>query len=434
MSQPKAQPETDSLKRLKGLMLFRVLFAFILLGSTLIYRIGEDSPSPAEPHLILFGISIGILFLSIVYFIVLKIVSDAVYFLYFQLIIDSFVITLIIFLTGSYVSVFNFMYLIVIIYSSMLLFRRGSLAVATCCSMQYGFMIALEYKSIFIPYGMESGILSGNVGLFPVVYKVLATVVACYAIAFLGSLLAEQEKKTKKELLALEDHVKRVEKTAAMGEMAAGLAHEVKNPLASLSGSIQLLREELSYNPDHEKLMQIILREADRLSTLVNDFLLFARPKIGEKKRFEIHGVLAETVELFEKDATNKDRVKIIKKFAANLWVEMDPGHMRQVLWNLLLNAREAIDENGTIIIRSYPLKQTHVCIEIKDDGCGISDDILGSIFNPFFTTRQNGTGLGLSIVQRILAYYNCLLDVKSKIGEGTVFILKLEQVAHQRQ
>ncbi len=432
MNQPKAHPETDSLKRLKGLMLFRILFAFILLGSTLVYRLGEDSPSPAEPYLILFGISIGILFLSLLYFIVLKIFSDTIYFLYFQLIVDSFVITLIIFVTGSYVSVFNFMYLIVIIYSSMLLFRRGSLAVATLCSMQYSIMITLEYKNILIPYGLESVILSGNTGVFPVVYKVLATVVACYAIAFLGSLLAEQEKMTKRELIALEDHVKRVEKTAAIGEMAAGLAHEIKNPLASLSGSIQLLREELSFNPDHEKLMQIILREADRLSTLVTDFLLFARPKIGEKKTFELHEVLTETVALFEKDATYKDKIEIIKTFASNLWVEMDPGHLRQVLWNLLLNAREAIDEEGIIIIRSYPLKQAYACIEIKDNGCGMSDDILGSIFNPFFTTRQNGTGLGLSIVQRILAYYDCLLDVKSKVGEGTIFTLKLEQVAHQ--
>ena len=105
----------------------------------------------------------------------------------------------------------------------------------------------------------------------------MITMIACFAVAFLSSLLAEQARKTKKDLLAMEEHVKRVEKMAAAGELGAGLAHEIKNPLASLTGSIQILKEEISYDQKHDRLMQIVLREADRLSSLVNNFLLFAK-------------------------------------------------------------------------------------------------------------------------------------------------------------
>ncbi len=426
---PKATPETDTLKRLKGLMLFRVLFAFMLLASTAVFRMSKSSPFSEEPHYLLFGISIGILLLSSFYFIVWRFIDHTRYFIYGQLIVDSVIITLIVYVTGCYISVFNFLYLIVILCAGMLLFRSGSLAIATLCSLQYSVMIALEYNRVISPYGMASAMFTGQTGPVSVVYKVLAIVVAGYAIAYLGSLLAEQEKETKYELIALAKHVKRVEQTAAMGEMAAGLAHEIKNPLASLSGSIQLLREEIRYNPDHDKLMQIILREAGRLSTLVNNFLLFARPDIGNKKTFKLHEVLEEVILLFEKDVPVQKKIQVFKTIESDLWIEMDPAHLKQVLWNLLLNAGEAVDENGRIAIRAYSSKSTHVCIEVEDNGCGMSEDTRELIFNPFYTTRQNGTGLGLSIVQRILAYYDCFLDVRSEVGKGSKFILKLKQV-----
>ena len=112
----------------------------------------------------------------------------------------------------------------------------------------------------------------------------------------------------------MEGHIKRVEKMAAIGEMAAGLAHEIKNPLASLTGSIQLFREEIHCEPDHDRLMQIILREADRLSALANNFLLYARPPAAKVEAIELDRVLVETTELFEKDASNDGRITTTKK------------------------------------------------------------------------------------------------------------------------
>jgi len=430
MDQSTPKFQDDYSNKMKGLIFFRALFAFLLLGSTLVYGFQKISVASVPSFLILIGLCSGILLLSVVYFIIYRYAGHSSWFAYVQLTTDSFVITVIVFVTGSFISFFTFLYLIVIICSSMLLFKKGSMIIAMLCSLQYGAMIVLEFHGILLPIDAEIGLMAADVEPIQVFLKVFVTIIACFAVAFLSSLLAEQEKKTKKELMYLEAHVKRVEKSAAIGEMAAGLAHEIKNPLASLSGSIQLLRGEIRYDPEHDKLMKIVLREADRLSRLVSDFLLFARPKIGKLEVLNLEKVLAETVELFEKDMTCCGRVELKIENASNLSVEMDPGHLRQVLWNFFLNAADSIDENGTITISLYPIKRSIACIEIRDNGRGMSEETMKLIFDPFFTTRPDGTGLGLSIVQRILASYDCQLDVESKEGQGTAFSLKLKQAA----
>ena len=227
----------------------------------------------------------------------------------------------------------------------------------------------------------------------------------------------------------MEDQVRRVEKMAAVGEMAAGLAHEIKNPLASMTGSIQILRDGVHLDPDHARLMHIVLREADRLSSLVNNFLLFARPPAGKIERIALDKAVAETVELFERDANCRGRISIQKDFKTGLFVDIDQVHLRQVLWNLLLNASEAINGSGTIAIRLYPTKPQRACIEVTDDGCGMSNDTIKSIFDPFFTTKPNGTGLGLSIVHSIIESYDSRLEVGSRLGDGTTFSFRLKRI-----
>jgi two-component system sensor histidine kinase PilS (NtrC family) len=248
-------------------------------------------------------------------------------------------------------------------------------------------------------------------------------------VAFLSSFLSEQVLRTKRELRVMEEHVKRVEKMAAIGEMAAGLAHEIKNPLASLSGAIQLLREDIRYDPDHDRLMQIILREADRLSSLVSNFLLYARPPAGKPEPIELDKALRETVELFGKKGDTGKRVATTLQTQPGIWICMDPAHLRQILWNLLVNATEAIEDAGEIQVELALAKDRQACLTIADSGIGMAPETLKSIFAPFFTTKPAGTGLGLSIVHRILEAYDCRLDVESEPGRGSTFILRLKQI-----
>jgi two-component system sensor histidine kinase PilS (NtrC family) len=422
-------PEGELRRKLKWLMLLRVLFSTLLLGSSIIIQLGESPPPLGSPLIFLYAIIGSIFSLSVLYAVSLYHIKHHLVFAYVQILIDTTVVTAILFVTGSFSSIFSFLYLVIIIYSSILLPIRGTIAIAALCSIQFGILVDLEYYGVIYPFGKNDGLLASVYPGSQVFYKILITMIACFAVALLSSFLSEQVRKTKRELQTMEDHVKRVEKMASIGEMAAGMAHEIKNPLASLTGSIQMLSEDILYNPDHDRLMRIVLREADRLSSLVNNFLLYARPPAGRIEAIELDKILMDTVELLKKDAATDGRITIARKVQPDIWISMDPVHLRQIFWNFLLNAAEAIDGKGVIDIEMYASKNRHAFVRITDDGCGMTREELKSIFDPFFTTKPAGTGLGLSIVHRILEAYDAWLNVESEAGKGTTITLQFKQI-----
>lgn len=423
---PPVRSDDDFYEKLKWLMFFRVLFTVLLLASTVVLHIGGRMTSLTQPLLVLYELIAALFLLAFVYSILLPRIRRTVLFAFVQIAVDTLVVTLVIFLTGSFSSLFSFLYLVVIIYASMLLFRGGSMVVAAMCGIQYGILVDLEYYGVLRPFGMEGGLTAADHPWSFVLYKVITIIVACFAVAFLSGLLAEQNRRTRRELQAMESHVQRVQRMAVVGEMAAGLAHEIKNPLASLTGSIQLLQEELPLDPQHMKLMRIVRREADRLSSLVTDFLMFARPPVGESRSLDLSRAVGEVADLFEREIRPSNDIRVRRDIADGQWVRMDPGHLRQVLWNLLRNAAEAIEGAGEISIRLAAPRDGYTVVSISDTGCGIPDDIMPLVFDPFVTTKPHGTGLGLSIVHRIVESADGRLDVESRPGEGTLVRLRL--------
>ena len=419
--------DNDLLKKIKWLMFFRVFFAVFLLGSTIFVHYSQQIVSPTPSLEFLYGIIAGVFILSIGYAVILRHGMNLLGIAYLQIILDTVVVSLIVFVTGCYSSKFSFLYLLVIVYSTQLFFRKGSMFIAALSSIQYGLMVDLEYYGILKPFVNVRSLFEDD--LTQVTFKIVITMIAFFAVAFLLSLLAEQARSSRKKLIDMEAHVRRVDRMAYMGEMAAGLAHEIRNPLASLTGSIQMLKEELQFHPGQVKLMRIVLREADRLSTLLSDFLLFARPPSGNVAEFLVEDVLLETLALFEKDVRCCQRVSITTDLLPRVRIAMDPVHFRQILWNLLLNAAESIPDQGKIHIRIQNLQNEYVEIRIADTGHGISPEHMNLIFNPFFTTKPVGTGLGLAIVHRLLETYGGFLDVESQINEGTVVVLKIKKL-----
>jgi len=239
----------------------------------------------------------------------------------------------------------------------------------------------------------------------------------------------------------MEDQMKRVDKMAAVGVLAAGMAHEIRNPLASLSGSIQMLESDLILNQSQQRLMEITLRESERLNALITDFLLFAQPPQTNKIPCEMWKIIEETIELFRYSSGFHEGIRIVRQPPPEIIrAKLDPDQMKQVFWNLLINASQAMSDGGEIGIQllkevdHFPLKTFHLSsegkgpewmrISITDSGNGIPPQEKEKIFEPFFTTKERGTGLGLSIVHKIVQNHDGVIKVESEMGKGSTFTI----------
>ncbi len=220
-------------------------------------------------------------------------------------------------------------------------------------------------------------------------------------------------------LRQMEAAIAREERLGAVGRLAASLAHEIRNPLASLSGSVQLMKESEA-SPLHD----IVLREVRRLNELVEEFLDTSRPVRLDPQQHDVGGIIGDVVASFRNDARYRGRRVLRTHAEAGLpRVRMDGGRFRQVLWNLLLNAAEATPDFGTIEVQAE-LVEDELVVRVRDDGVGMPEDTLRKIFDPFYTTRSGGTGLGLANVERVVRAHDGRVDVQSVPGEGSTFTL----------
>jgi two-component system sensor histidine kinase PilS (NtrC family) len=233
------------------------------------------------------------------------------------------------------------------------------------------------------------------------------------------------------EAKRLNERIMAADRLAAVGQMAAGIAHEIRNPLASISGSVEVLKGELHLEGDNGRLLQLILKESSRLNIILSDFLNFARISKAPSGRCDLSAVINELKDLIKGDSRIAENVKI--SFEVHRPVLMIVGgedQIKQVLWNLILNAAQAVgNEEGTVLIATEDCQidsQNMVKLMVTDNGPGIPDDTRKRMFDPFFTTRTGGTGLGLPIVARIVDCLGGRIEVESSSGVGTGFSVYL--------
>lgn len=227
----------------------------------------------------------------------------------------------------------------------------------------------------------------------------------------------------------MEAKIRQSEKMAAVGEMAAGIAHEFRNPLAAISGSAQLLEQRLRDQPGQEKLLRIITRECDRLEAAVKNFLLFSRPARPSQQWLELKEIIAESMTVLGKTPTWSRRHNLELEFPAGIKVWADPDQLKQVFLNLLSNACQAMPDGGTINCganQAWLDGEQVLLIRLRDDGPGLDPAIRRKIFDPYFTTRQDGTGLGLAIVHQIISGHGGGISAESTPGHGALFVIQL--------
>jgi len=231
----------------------------------------------------------------------------------------------------------------------------------------------------------------------------------------------------------MRDSLNRMERTAAIGTMAAGVAHELRNPLSGIYAAIQTLLQELSLTDEQRDIMDAVLGEADRMETLIHEILQLSKPINLNMVNVDVKEVLRNSVTPM-KETIREKNITILERFEHRLpAVHADPDKLRQVFLNLLLNAVQATPDGGAIELHAKSMNgkaqegRSGVEIRVLDHGSGVSPQHLSKIFDPFFTTKYRGTGLGLTICQKIIEEHDGEIFVQSECGQGSVFFVRLK-------
>ena len=247
-----------------------------------------------------------------------------------------------------------------------------------------------------------------------------------YKDALVG--LDESHRKLKAQtevLFQTEEQLRRADRLSALGELSAGMAHEIRNPLGSIKGAAEILKD--NYGPDapQHEFIEILLKETDRLNKIVQEFLDFARPQPPELREENINDLIESVLALTAQSA-RKAGVSVEKHLDHNAGKgNLDPGLLKQAFLNLILNSIQAMPDGGTLSVTSVR-RDEWIEVKIADTGMGISTESRKKLFSPFFTTKKDGTGLGLAITYRIIQNHRGTIDVASEPGKGATFTITI--------
>jgi len=228
------------------------------------------------------------------------------------------------------------------------------------------------------------------------------------------------------EVRRLQDEIRRKEKLAAIGGLAAGVAHEIRNPLSSIKGIASYYKSKFDDGSEDKEMAGVMIEEVDRMSRVISELLEFARPMKLNRKPSDMNELLKRSTRLVEQEAAAK-KVKIqLNLTSDSVEADVDPDRLTQCFLNLFLNALQAMKSGGRLTVSSSAGVNENVAIDIKDNGSGISAEDLSKIFDPYFTTKPKGTGLGLAIVHKIIEAHQGQIKVRRALGQGTVFSITL--------
>ncbi len=531
-------------EHLKWLFFLRVIFLSLFLGLSIILHPSSQTLIIPPLAYITYFIA-GVYLYTILSALVLKKIKKIVTFAHGQVLIDTLLVTLLIYSSGGSQSIFIPVYFFPIIAGSIILLRHGGLATAAAGTLGYGVVLLLEYL------GYYPGFFANYAYRPPRDFMVMLNYFAIHGLsfflaAFLSALLAEQLRKTEKalnltsrrfdrlhflykqifddiatgiitldengligsfnrasekitgfsgpevlgrpladifpqlrtlaqaasrpatelvrkdgrripvayscsklnmpdncegcqvitlqdlsEIKKMEKQVQQAEKMAAIGEMAAGVAHEFRNPLAAISGSAEVLRQEIEPGSPGQRLLEIIIRECNRQEESISDFLMFSKPGPPEREWVPLASLVREVIMLLRQSKNWQDRFQTRVNIPAQLDCWADPQQLTQVFVNLLGNSCQALASQGDTIridAKEFTAEdgRPRTEIRISDNGPGIAPADLEKIFEPFFTTREKGTGLGLAIVQQIIASHNGAIRAHGRPGRGATFEILL--------
>lgn len=418
--------------RLAWVTAFRLLFLSFLLGATAFFYLGGKLGRYEESQSIVFW-SIGLAFaLSAAYAVVLRSKKRLTGLAESQLVLDQLTWTAIVYVSGGASSGATSFYGLTCLVGAVLVGLRGA-AIAGISGLVCFLAMCTSFAAGWIHPPPDQATANYPVSWNAMAYPILVNVLGIVVVTLLAGYLAERLRTTGGALILANERALRAERLALLGSIAAGLAHEIRNPLGSISGSIEMLREAPGMSDDDRRLCEIVQREAGRLNDLVTDMLDLSRPRPAEPEMIDV-ALLARDVVALASRSERSGSGDVAVRYEGPAGASMafcDPNRMRQVLWNLVRNAVQA-SAAGSAVVVGVAETDTETRLSVKDEGQGIPPEMIGTIFDGFYTTRQAGSGIGLAVVRKVIdehAAFGASIRVVSE-GHGTIFEVTLPRVA----
>lgn len=350
-------------------------------------------------------------------------------FLFVQIFLDLVLETFLVHYTGGINSVLSILFPLSSIAASIIISPAAAIVIALLGSIMYAGVVTMaQFNVLPLPSIGINIISTPDEYVFSLLYF---RVTVFIVIGFLSSYIADQLGKQNKVVRSLQEKLRREDRLSAIGKLAASTAHEIRNPLASISGCVEALKDSVSLQDKDRKLFELILKETARLNDIINGLLEYVKPRKLKLEKIAIEELVDEVIFLLKSSRKFKTDIVIKKEnFASGIKINCDPQQIKQVLFNLLINAVEAIEKQGKIIIRQKASQAIEgIELEISDNGIGMSKEQLGTLFEPFSSNKDRGVGLGLAIVSTIIKEHGGSINIESKLGKGTTFCIFLPAV-----
>ncbi len=415
-----AEPTAQRLLWLTGA---RLVLYLVLLAATAVFYLGGDAR--------LFPLSLRIVVMTLT----AAFATSALYALWLrsrkalrtlswvQVVSDQVLWTALVYLTGGPLSFGATFHGLACVLAAVTLQMRGAVASALLGGTAYTLVVIGFTQRWLVPPADQAPF---RLSAAQVVYPTLVSLVGLFVVALLSGWLARRLATESGRLVEVTERAERAERLAALGRIAAALAHEIRNPLGSISGSIDLIREAPGLDADERRLCDIVRAEVNRLNDLVDDMMNLARPREPQIVTVDLARIAQDVVELARRSGRSEQDVPLTYQGPDNLDATVDGALVRQLVWNLVRNAVQASGADAPVQVRVSGGPEGGAVVEVIDHGPGIPDEMRGRIFDAFVTTRAQGVGIGLAVVKQIVEAHDARIEVLSPESGGTTFRVEL--------
>jgi len=401
------------------------IYRLVVLTSLLVSAIIIQLSSPESPaNLPFYYLILGAYIFSALFFALYAGGRRLVVQAYLQVVFDLLLITAFVYISGGIASSMYFLYLFPIIAAGLVISGRAGFLAASLSAILFGLLGDGLYFGFVPAFRPEQAV---RTPLGSMVVTIFIAWGVFFVIAALMSQLTGSLRRTREALRAAEKEILVRERLSEAGRVSASLAHEIRNPLAAISGSVQVLKKELQLSAEQKDLMGIVLKESERVSQSLEQFLDFALPAKQVFSPISLSGLMDETVKMLQSGGELNGRVALEGNFrTAEVGYVGNAGQFRQVFWNLIKNALKAMPDGGRLRLEFPEPRKKDVRILVADTGRGLSDEDRAHLFEPFYSGFADGRGLGLSIVRKIIDDYDGTIEVSSEVNKGTEILITL--------